>query len=250
MSHLKKQSQDSDYYFGKNELFIGENSLESYNKFIVKKFIQHANIEHGIKEKGKAQILDFGAGIGSLALIWKELSQQSVECLEIDPVQVGEIIERGFTCWNSLDDIPHKFDFIYTSNVLEHIEDDIKSLKNLASILESNCRIGVYVPAFNILFSDLDRSVGHYRRYSKKELVNKVSISGFKVIYCEYVDSIGYFATLLIKILGWKSVGNIGSPRSLKFYDKFIFPLSRIIDRVTFGRFFGKNLLLIAEKRS
>lgn len=248
MDHSKKQTQESDHYFGKTELSVGENSLESYNKFIVKKFIQHANIQYGNKVRKEAQILDFGAGIGSLALIWKEVSGQSVECLEIDPIQIGEITKRGFICWNSLDKIPHKFDFIYTSNVLEHIEDDVKSLKNLASILESNCRIGVYVPAFNILFSDLDRSVGHYRRYSKKELVNKASVSGFKVVYCQYVDSIGFFASLLIKILGWKSVGNIGSPQSLKLYDKFIFPISRIIDRITLGRLLGKNLIMIAEK--
>ena len=248
MDHSKKQSQESDHYFGKIELSIGENSLESYNKFIIKKFIQHANIQYENKVREEAQILDFGAGIGSLAMIWKEMSGQSVECLEIDPIQIGEITKRGFICWNSIEKIPHKFDFIYTSNVLEHIEDDIESLKNLAYILESNCRIGIYVPAFNILFSDLDRSVGHYRRYSKKELVNKVSISGFKVVYCQYVDSIGFFASLLIKILGWKSVGNIGSPQSLKLYDKFIFPISRIIDRITLGRLLGKNLIMIAEK--
>jgi SAM-dependent methyltransferase len=248
MSQSKKQSQESNHYFGKIELSIGENSLESYNEFIVKKFIQHANIQNRNKKGKEVKILDFGAGIGSLALIWKELSAQSVECLEIDPIQLGELTKRGFTCWNSLDKIPHKFDFIYTSNVLEHIEDDTKSLENLASILESNCRIGIYVPAFDILFSDLDRSVGHYRRYSKKKLVNKVSVSGFKVVYCQYVDSVGFFASLLIKILGWKSIGNIGSPRSLKIYDKFIFPLSRIIDRITLGRLLGKNIILIAEK--
>jgi hypothetical protein len=62
------------------------------------------------------------------------------------------------------------------------------------------------------------------------------------------VDSIGFFASLLIKILGWKSVGNIGSPQSLKLYDKFIFPISRIIDRITLGRLLGKNLIMIAEK--
>jgi predicted RNA methylase len=68
-----------------------------------------------------AQVLDFGAGYGTLALIWKEITGQSVECLEIDLEQLKEIQSRGFVAWNSVKDITTKFDFIYASNVLEHI---------------------------------------------------------------------------------------------------------------------------------
>ena len=248
MSQSKKQSEESTDYFGKNELVISENSLESYNRFIVKKFIKNSNLKKITHTKYETEILDFGAGMGSLALVWKEITGQLVECLEIDQEQLDLIKQRGFTGWNSIHQIPKKYSFIYTSNVLEHIDDDKKCLNELADLLKSGCRIGIYVPAFNMLFSDLDRAVGHYRRYSKNELQNKVKQSGFKVVSCKYVDSLGFFASLVIKLLGWKSVGNIGSPRSLKFYDKVIFPISRIIDAITLGQLFGKNLLLIAEK--
>ena len=98
------------------------------------------------------------------------------------------------------------------------------------------------------LFSDLDRSVGHYRRYGKRNLMEKVESAGFKVLKCQYVDSLGFFASFLIKAFGWKATGNIGSSKSLKLYDSLIFPISRLIDRITMGKLFGKNLLLIAEK--
>lgn len=192
--------------------------------------------------------MDFGAGYGTLALIWQEITGQKVECLEIDLEQLKEIQSRGFVGWNSLEDITTKFDFIYASNVLEHIQKDEESLRDLVAFLKEGGRIGIYVPAFMLLFSDLDRSVGHFRRYSRKELLNKIEGAGLTVIYVSYVDSLGFFASLVIKLFGWGSVGKIGNPTSLRIYDTKIFPISRLIDRVTFGRLFGKNLLLIAER--
>ena len=71
--------------------------------------------------------------------------------------------------FNDINKTKDQYDFIYSSNVLEHIYDDVKSLKQLESKLTKNGTLVLYLPAFQILYSDLDRSVGHFRRYSKKE---------------------------------------------------------------------------------
>ncbi len=252
MVKSKKQDDGSSEYYGKSELLVTEKSLAFYNKFIVKQFIKFSKIGKSKTKAGRNDVpfrtLDFGAGYGTLALIWKELSGQSVECLEIDAEQLNEIRKRGFIGWNSVSEVKEKYDFIYSSNVLEHIEADQACLIELAKLLEQNGRIGIYVPAFMLLFSDMDRSVGHYRRYSRKELIEKIEAAGLAVVCCKYVDIIGFFASFVIKLLGWKSIGNLGSPTSLKIYDRLIFPLSRFIDRLTYGRMLGKNLFLIAEK--
>jgi SAM-dependent methyltransferase len=248
----RKQGNDHSEYSGKSELLISENSLASYNQFIVKEFMRFSNLSRSETESlGRGfRTLDFGAGYGTLALIWRELTGQQVECLEIDEDQLVEIKSRGFIAWNSIAMIKNKFDFIYSSNVLEHIEKDESCLIDLAELLEQGGRIGIYVPAFMVLFSDLDRSVGHYRRYGRQELINKVERAGLTIVQCRYVDSIGFFASLVIKVIGYKSVGNIGSAHSIKLYDTMIFPISKILDRITFGRLLGKNLLLIAEKET
>ena len=72
----------------------------------------------------------------------------------------------------------------------------------------------------------MDKKVGHYRRYSIKEIKKKVEKSNFKVVYCHYLDSLGFFATFLMKILGYNEEKGIGSPKSLKFYDKYVVPFS------------------------
>jgi SAM-dependent methyltransferase len=251
MTESRKQDDGHSEYFGKSELLVSENSLASYNQFIIKEFIKYSKFNKpGSKDAVRFRTLDFGAGYGTLALIWKELTGQKVECLEIDTEQLKEITERGFIGWNSIAAVEDKFNFIYNSNVLEHIENDRECLKDLVALLEQGGRIGIYVPAFMVLFSDLDRSVGHYRRYRKNELIDKVEGAGLTVVRCKYIDSLGFFASLVIKVLGWKSVGNIGSASSLKLYDTLIFPISRLIDKITFGRLLGKNLLLIAEKKT
>jgi len=117
-------------YSGKEELEKLESHLENYNNHIVSTFLKHA----GPHVKS---ILDFGAGIGTLSNIWRRLRTDSkISCLEIDRTQQSILINRGFSI---LEYLPNKnvFDYIFTSNVLEHIEDDQKTLDKLFTTLNS-----------------------------------------------------------------------------------------------------------------
>jgi hypothetical protein len=104
-----------------------------------------------------------------------------------------------------------------------------------------------YIPAFPILFSDLDVSVGHFRRYTKRELKLKLKEAGYKVDKIHYVDCLGFPASLLLRIIGYKSRGNIGGLRSMRIYDRYIFPFSKILDQIGFKRLFGKNIVVYAS---
>ncbi|NDC52314.1 MAG: class I SAM-dependent methyltransferase, partial [Actinobacteria bacterium] len=53
---------------------------------------------------------------------------------------------------------------------------------------------------------------------------------------------------LIIKFLGFKKRLGIGSVSSLVMYDRVVFPVSRILDRLGFRFLFGKNLILKAKK--
>ena len=53
---------------------------------------------------------------------------------------------------------------------------------------------------FNFLWTPLDNEVGHYRRYTRHELVSKLKNVGFQNIQIEYADSAGFFATLIFKL--------------------------------------------------
>ena len=69
-----------------------------------------------------------------------------------------------------------------------------------------------------------------------------------KIKKIQYVDSIGFFASLALKIFGYNTNSGLGSRKSIKFYDKYIFPVSKIFDMIGLKYLFGKNLLIIAKK--
>ena len=91
----------------------------------------------------------------------------------------------------------------------------------------------------------MDRQVGHFRRYRKKDLTEKIRQAGLTPVgNARYADCLGFLATLLYKLTD-KS-GRINR-KNLIFYDRYCFPLSRIGD-LLFGKLFGKNVFIIAEK--
>ena len=193
-------------------------------------------------------VVDFGAGTGTLAEIFRSEYGVTPICVELAP-SLRKILEnRKFSTLTSIDELKGNATFIYTSNVLEHIENDEAAIQKLFQKLESEGRIAIYVPALPIIFSDLDTTVGHFRRYTKKELVRKVEASGFQITKCTYVDSLGVLASLLIKVIGFKNNAGLGSEKSLLIYDRLVFPISKILDFLGFKFLIGKNLLLLASK--
>ena len=243
-----KQTPNSSKYHATEELESFEKDLVFYNTYIVQKFLADFT-SHANKKNIKPSVLDFGAGIGALADIWvKESESTKPICLEIDEKQRQIISEKGYMAIKSIDLLTEKVDFIYSSNVLEHIADDVEVLIELNKFLNEDGLIAIYVPAFQYLFSDLDRKAGHYRRYSKHEIKSKLSKAGFNIEKINYVDSVGFFAAYALRLLGWRKIGDLGSSKSLQFYDKFIFPISKSLDWLGFQKLFGKNLYVLAKK--
>ena len=191
---------------------------------------------------------DFEARCRTLAKIIRKKAINSPFCIEIDEYFKSILIKNGFIVFENIKDTKDQYDFIYSSNVLEHIFDDINSLQQLESKLTKNGKLVLYLPAFQILFSDLDRSVGHFRRYSKRRILKITSLTGFRVDKMFYVDSLGFFCSFIIQILGWNTKFGVGSKNSLKLYDKFIFPISKFLDSLGFKYILGKNIFVCLKK--
>ena len=122
----------------------------------------------------------------------------------------------------------------------------MEALNEIRRKIKPGGKLAIYVPALPFLYSGLDEKVGHYRRYTKKELIKKVSEAGFTVKDCYYNDSLGILATLTVKVLGYKNKVGLGSPKSIVLYDKVVYPISKILDRLIFRKVIGKNLFLFA----
>ena len=192
----------------------------------------------------KGRVVDVGAGIGLYASAWRMRTGRAPLCLEIEPYFIESLKREGFDVCMALEDLPAGLDAAYSINVLEHIEDPVTFLKRLRAKLKNGSSLYLYVPAFSSLYSEWDQRVGHFRRYELSLLVEHVSAAGFEIEDQGYADSLGFIATWLLKKVG--KTGGAVNPNSVKFYDRVIFPISRLLDNLV-GRWFGKNCWVVAK---
>jgi SAM-dependent methyltransferase len=211
-------------------------AAENYNAFLVGSVLAYAS--------PGARILDFGAGTGTHARTLRARGAD-VWCVEPDPSLRARLSADGFRAAASIAALgPASFDAAYTFNVLEHIADDEVALVALHDVLVEGGTLLVFVPAFEILRSRMDAIVGHVRRYRRSELEKRVRRAGFGAVRSRYVDSLGFLAAL-----GYRLVGGRGrlSAVSVRRYDRYVFPVSRVLDAVA-SRTIGKNVLLEASR--
>lgn len=119
-------------------------------------------------------------------------------------------------------------DSVVFLNVLEHIEDDRAVLTALNETIPAGCRVVVLVPFNPKLFSDFDRQLGHFRRYSHGELEGKMREAGFEVETQFFFNKFGVIAWFVANTLGGQKAL---TPFQLKVYN-FLTPVFRVLDRV------------------
>lgn len=209
---------------------------ENYNSHLVEMVLARCS--------PNSQVLDFGAGNGSFA---SRLASEglNVSAYEPDKLLIEEIRQQNVAVVDTIETAPKGFDVIYSLNVLEHIKDDVGALVDLSKHLTKDGQLVIYVPALEILYSKFDLRIGHYRRYSMKRLRNAATSAGLSIKLLEYHDPVGFFAALAYRILD--NSGNLKSG-SIKIFDRFLYPLSRLVQPIT-AKLFGKNLLLVATLR-
>jgi SAM-dependent methyltransferase len=210
----------------------------NYNQFLIQL------ITHRLVGKKSKKVLDFGAGSGTYA---KMLKDEGIvpDCLEPDGKLQSTLENEGFRVFKSTKELkPNSYDMIYALNVFEHIEDDFAEIETLKQALKKGGKLLIYVPAYQILFSSMDRQVGHFRRYRTKRLKNMAKSAGLSIKALYYYDPIGFGAALVYRFVGGN--GTL-TPASVRLYDKYAFPVSKVFHPVS-KKLVGKNAILVAEK--
>ena len=146
------------------------------------------------------------------------------------------------------------YDVIGAFDVIEHINEDEMVLSNISRALKQGGALLVTVPQHRWLWSPADEYAGHVRRYTRAELVRKVTRSGLTV---EYMTS---FVSLLVPIMWLSRLRSNNGNYDLM--DEFQIPnwLNRLLEMIMtfelgllkFGMTLpiGGSLLLLARKRN
>src|SRR5215210_2862850 len=197
-------------------------------------------------------VLEVGAGIGTNTRNFID-NENIKKWVSIEPdLELSRKIEsnlkneKGF---KKLEIIPSfltnyqtdtKFDSVMYIDVIEHIEKDKDELIRAISYLKEGGHLIVLVPAYNFLYNDFDKAIGHYRRYSRKLLRNTIP-AGLKVISHYNLDSLGLLASVANKLFLKQTYPTINQ---IKFWDSFIVSLSRVIDPFLFYKVGKSNLII------
>jgi SAM-dependent methyltransferase len=224
-------------------LAVIDRDAPNYNRWIGRRLRAHLG----------ARVLEVGAGIGTIT---REIlpGRELVIALEAEDVYAAKLAEafcgearvRILHCavektdWAML--ARERLDSIVLSNVLEHVEDDARAIRNFRTALPAGGTIVILVPALPALFGTLDEAVGHHRRYMPASLRGVIEGNGFRVTSIEWMNVLG--------IPGWFVNGRVLRRRvlptgQLQAFDRIAPFLARV--ESIFRLPVGASLLAVAR---
>lgn len=207
------------------------------------------------KDSIRGDILEIGSGLGiyseklihdfpSSKIILSDVSQEYVNSLksqfpnaevmllDLNNEEHFKLIGKG------------NVDTIIGLNVIEHVEDDKKALNFIYDALRKDGKALILVPAHPFLYNNIDKKLGHYRRYTKRSMRELVSKTKFKM------DDIYFFNAL--GILGWYLAGNILKKEDVddsaySLYNNLI-PILKPLEKHVLLRSVGISLITFLSK--
>lgn len=211
-----------------------------YNQWTLNKF----------KKFLSGEILEVGCGIGNFTndlakygKVWAiDINNEYVEQAKNRVAEKAHIgsgdIEKGEYFFND-----KKFDIVVCLNVLEHIKEDMKAVNNLYNLLKKGGKLILLVPVHRFLYGEIDRAIGHFRRYDKTELTKELKKSGFKIIFLRSINFLGALGWFLTgKILQKKIVGE-GNIKIFNLLAPIILSVENLIEPPV-----GTSIIIVAQK--
>ena len=199
-----------------------------------------------------ANILEIGCGTGGNIPILQQYG--TVKAIEMDVFAIeyakntGAEIRQGHLPNN----FPYdgKFDLICMFDVLEHIEKDNETLKVIKDYLKPNGKLFITVPAYQWLYGSHDKLLHHKRRYSKRDLVQKLNTNKFDIVKLSFFNTLLFPFVIIARILDMINPSNTstgyGTPNKILnsiFYSVFRSE-KKILKIMRFP--FGTSLIVLA----
>ncbi|MGB8706004.1 MAG: methyltransferase [Gillisia sp.] len=223
-------------------------SADNFNKWMFETILPHS---HG-------KILEIGSGIGNISSQFLQqnfslmLSDLRTEyCTELENrfkkfsnflgVEKIDLIDPEFD--TKFRELFETFNTVFALNVVEHIEDDELAIKNCRKLLKSKGTLIILVPSYQNLYNNLDKELGHYRRYTIEKLEKLFLKNNLNILHCQYFNATG--------MLGWYFSGKILKKKSIPkgqmfLYNKLV-PIFRILDRGISNRI-GLSTIVVGRK--
>jgi SAM-dependent methyltransferase len=174
--------------------------------FLARRRILKRLIERVVKPPRKARILEVGCGTGHNLSMLKEFGQ--LDASELDrcaralankrlPRKVKEAKLPDLSMFKR-----NEYDLVALLDVLEHVPDDLGSLRAIHRRLKPGGALLLTVPANPWMWSAHDTAHHHFRRYTKKQLEELFLRSGLEIELLSYFNTLLYPLVAAARIAG------------------------------------------------
>jgi SAM-dependent methyltransferase len=255
-AYAKKPSMDESEARENPTPYDVESEVESFHWWFVVRRKLLKSILSSLSVQKNSLTLDIGCGAGS--------NLRALMSAGLDPIGLDRSIyalslirskEKFPLLAGDLNELPIKaksVGLIIAMDILEHLHDDTNGIIESYRVLNNGGILIVTVPAFRFLWGIQDIVTKHKRRYSRREITNKLRAAGFDVLRSSYFNFFLFFPILMarriIQLLGLeiRSENEVNFPL-LNFILRTVFSLELyLLKYLPFP--FGVSILCIARK--
>jgi len=162
-----------DDFFENNKYVTLKNHLYNY-------LLRKRAVEKAMQNEKKELVLEIGSGISPVLTSWDRIVYSDLSASALDMLK--KIHGKGQYVVADAMNLPfeaNSFSHVISSEVLEHLEDDRKALREIARVTMPNGVLIVTFPHRHFYFAHDDRYVHHYRRYELPEMISRLEEVGF-----------------------------------------------------------------------
>lgn len=151
------------------------------------------------------RILEVGCSSGMLIDDLTVLGFHDSYGVDINKEAIEYGKQRGVTNISLVDGVTlpypdNAFDFVISSDVLEHISDEGRALAEWRRVLRPGGRLLIMVPAFQFLWSEHDVVNEHFRRYTRTSLTQVLHTNALDVVRATYWNFFLFIPVVIFRL--------------------------------------------------
>ena len=174
--------------------------------FVARRRILAEVVRRVVQPPKRARVLEVGCGTGHNLAMLGEFGK--LDACELDAIARGMASDRlGRPVLEArLPDLSMfkagSYDLIALLDVLEHVPDDLGSLKAIRRLLKPGGALVLTVPANKWMWSAHDVAHHHFRRYTKGELARLFRQAGYDIQLHSYFNTLLFPAVAAARLIG------------------------------------------------